>query len=210
MLDLSQSRLAVVGLGYVGLPVAAAFGRCRPVVGFDPSEQRIAALTTGQDVTGEVSSDDLAAARHLAFTTDPMMLRECDVFIIAVPTPVDEAKRPDLSHLDAASRTVGAAMRPGAIVIYESTVYPGCTRDFCAPILAEVSGLALNEDFFLGYSPERANPGDTVHRLATITKVTAGSTPEAAEAIDGLYGEIVTAGTHKAASIEVAEAAKVI
>jgi len=209
-MDLTDARIAVVGLGYVGLPVAAAFARHRAVIGFDPNRTRIAELAEGRDVTGEVSQSELAAARHLRLTDEPADLAGADVYIVAVPTPVDAAKRPDLTHLEAASRTVGAAMRPGAVVVFESTVFPGCTSGVCGPILAATSGLALNEDFFLGYSPERANPGDRAHRLATIVKVTAGSTPEAADAIDALYGEIVEAGTHKASSIEVAEAAKVI
>lgn len=209
-MDLSRTPVAVIGLGYVGLPVATAFGRHRKVVGFDANPARIAALRAGEDVTGEVSAEELAAASHLSLTADPAALADCGVFIVAVPTPVDDANRPDLSALAAASRTVGRAMRAGAVVIYESTVYPGCTREFCAPILAAESGLKLDVDFFIGYSPERANPGDKTHRLATIVKVTAGSTPQAAAAIDALYGEIVRAGTHRAASIEVAEAAKVI
>ncbi|MEM0908588.1 MAG: nucleotide sugar dehydrogenase [Pseudomonadota bacterium] len=207
---LTDATIAVVGLGYVGLPVAVAFGQRQKVVGFDPSQTRVAELSRGEDLTGEVTGEELAAARHLTFTTDPAALAACSVFIVAVPTPVDDAKRPDLRHLEEASKTVGAHMRSGAVVIYESTVFPGCTRDVCAPILARQSGLTLNDGFFIGYSPERANPGDKRHRLATIVKVTAGSTPEIADQIDALYGTIVEAGTHKAASIEVAEAAKVI
>ncbi|GAB5374246.1 MAG: Vi polysaccharide biosynthesis UDP-N-acetylglucosamine C-6 dehydrogenase TviB [Acuticoccus sp.] len=209
-MDLTSTPIAVIGLGYVGLPVAAAFGRHRKVVGFDANPARIAALQAGEDITGEVSAGELGGAAHLTFTAEAAALEGCGIFIVAVPTPVDAANRPDLTHLAAASRTVGRAMGPGAVVVYESTVYPGCTRDFCAPILAAESGLALDQGFFVGYSPERANPGDRTHRLATIVKVTAGSTPEAAAAIDTLYGEIVPAGTHRAASIEVAEAAKVI
>ncbi|MEM9221029.1 MAG: nucleotide sugar dehydrogenase [Pseudomonadota bacterium] len=209
-MDLSSARLAVVGLGYVGLPVAAAFARHRAVVGYDANPARIAALKEGVDGTGEVSPEDLRAAKHLKLTNDAADLADCGIYIVAVPTPVDEAKRPDLSHLAAASKAVGQAMAKGAVVVFESTVYPGCTRNFCGPILADVSGLVLNDGFFLGYSPERANPGDKTHRLATITKVTAGSCADAATAIDALYGEIVPAGTHKASSIEVAEAAKVI
>jgi len=209
-MDLASATIAVIGLGYVGLPVAAAFGQHRATIGFDHNGARIAALRAGHDATGEVDADALAGAAHLTLTADPADLAAASVFIIAVPTPVDSAKRPDLGALEAASRTVGAAMRAGAVVIYESTVYPGCTRDVCGPILAAASGLTLNETFFLGYSPERANPGDRTHRLSTITKVTAGSTPEAADAIDALYREIVPAGTHLAPSLEVAEAAKVI
>ena len=205
-----SGTIAVVGLGYVGLPLAVAFGRHRRVIGFDVSAARVAALAAGRDTTHEVDAADLAAATHLTFTADPEDLAEAEVFIVAVPTPVDAAKRPDLSLLEAASATVGDAMRPGAAVIYESTVFPGCTRGVCVPILERRSGLVLDRDFVVGYSPERVNPGDRAHRLETIVKVTSGSTPEAADAVDALYGEIVTAGTHKAASIEVAEAAKVI
>ncbi len=209
-MDLASATIAVIGLGYVGLPVAAAFGRHRRTIGFDRNAERIAALKAGHDATGEVTAEELSGAAHLTLTADAADLAGASVFIIAVPTPVDDAKRPDLGALKAASRAVGAAMTEGAVVIYESTVFPGCTRDVCGPILAEASGLTLNEGFFLGYSPERANPGDRVHRLSTITKVTAGSTPESAAAIDALYREIVPAGTHLAPSIEVAEAAKVI
>lgn len=209
-MDLTNEKIAVVGLGYVGLPVAAAFARHRAVVGYDANPRRIAALRAGHDVTGEVSPDELAGACHLTLTDDAADLSGCTIFIVAVPTPVDAANRPDLHHLEAATRTVGAALSPGSVVIYESTVYPGCTRNVCGPILARASGLELDEGFFLGYSPERANPGDRDHRLATIVKVTAGSTPEAASAVDALYREIVPAGTHCAPSIEVAEAAKII
>ena len=202
--------IAVIGLGYVGLPLAVAFAATRPVIGFDVDATRVAALKAGTDATREVPSADLAAARHLTFTADPADLAAAEVFIVAVPTPVDAAKRPDLSLLEAASATAGRAMRPGAAVVYESTVFPGCTRNVCVPILERVSGLAFNVDFVVGYSPERVNPGDRAHRLETIVKVTSGSTPEAAAAIDALYAEVVTAGTHSAPSIEVAEAAKVI
>ncbi len=209
-MDLTQSKIAVLGLGYVGLPLAVEFGKHREVLGFDPNRTRIEQLRQGQDRTREVEAEELVAARHLNLTDDPNDLKTCDVFIIAVPTPIDSARQPDLSMLLAASWTVGAAMRSGAVVIYESTVYPGCTREACVPVLEEVSGLKLNTDFYVGYSPERVNPGDKQHRLTTITKVTSGSTAEAADAIDALYKSIVTAGTFKAASIEVAEAAKVI
>lgn len=210
MLDLKGARLGVVGLGYVGLPLAVEFGKTRFVIGFDVSSERVCALRDGIDVTREVEADALAAASYLTFTDDEAELAQADVFIVAVPTPVDEAKRPDLTVLTKATRTVGRAMRRGAVVIYESTVFPGCTERICVPILEQLSGLTVNDGFFVGYSPERVNPGDKRHRLTTITKVTAGSTPEAADAIDALYASIVTAGTHKAASIEVAEAAKVI
>jgi UDP-N-acetyl-D-galactosamine dehydrogenase len=214
-LDLSDARIAVIGLGYVGLPLAAAFGRTRPVIGFDRNPARVAALAAGSDATGEVAADELAAAVHLAFSADPAALAAADVFIVAVPTPVDAAKRPDLSLLLAASESVGAALaaragRPPAVVVYESTVFPGCTRGVCVPALERASGLVCDEGFFVGYSPERVNPGDPAHRLATIVKVTSGSTPQAAAAIDALYASVVTAGTHRAPSIEVAEAAKVI
>jgi UDP-N-acetyl-D-glucosamine/UDP-N-acetyl-D-galactosamine dehydrogenase len=214
-MDLSGGRIAVIGLGYVGLPLAVEFGKRRPVIGFDLNAQRVAALAAGRDATGEVEPDELAAATHLVCTDDPARLADADVFIVAVPTPVDAAKRPDLDLVVRASETVGAALKARraatpAVVVYESTVFPGCTREVCVPVLERASGLAFNAGFFVGYSPERVNPGDKAHRLATIVKVTSGSTPEAADAIDALYREIVTAGTHKAASIEVAEAAKVI
>ncbi|MEM6849239.1 MAG: nucleotide sugar dehydrogenase [Pseudomonadota bacterium] len=210
MADLDDARLAVVGLGYVGLPLAVEFGKVRPVIGFDVCEDRINGLRAGVDATREVGADDLAAAEKLTFTSDIGLLAQGEVFVVAVPTPVDDAQRPDLKFLISASETVGWAMKKGAVVIYESTVFPGCTEQVCVPILERTSGLKYNEDFFVGYSPERANPGDKAHRLTTITKVTAGSTPEIADAVDRLYGSIITAGTHKAGSIEVAEAAKVI
>lgn len=209
-MDLTNKTIAVIGLGYVGLPLAVEFGKIRPVVGFDIRPGRIAELRDGQDSTGEVESDGLQAASALRYSSSPDDLSECGVFIVSVPTPIDQAKRPDLTLLERASETVGAAMSKGAVVIYESTVYPGCTREVCVPILERVSGLKFNEDFFVGYSPERINPGDKDRRLPSIVKVTSGSTPAAATAIDALYASIVTAGTHKAASIEVAEAAKVI
>jgi UDP-N-acetyl-D-galactosamine dehydrogenase len=200
----------VIGLGYVGLPLAVAFGRRRPVTGFDIDDRRIAELRRWHDSTREVSADDLAAATSLDLASDPAALRDCGVFIVTVPTPVDSTRRPDLGPLLSASRLVGEALQPGDVVVYESTVYPGCTREVCVPVLEERSGLKLNEGFFVGYSPERINPGDPARRLADITKVTSGSTPAAARAVDLLYAGIVTAGTHMAASIEVAEAAKVI
>ena len=206
----AQSRIAVIGLGYVGLPLAVAFGASRSVTGFDVKQARIDSLKAGRDTTGEVAEAELAAAAHLRFTSDVGDLAGTDVFIVTVPTPVDRTNRPDLTPLRRASETVGAVLRPGNVVIYESTVYPGCTEEFCVPILEQASGLVFNRDFFAGYSPERINPGDSLHRLASITKVTSGSTPEAAEAIDGLYASVITAGTHRAPSIRVAEAAKVI
>ena len=209
-MKLDHLRIAVVGLGYVGLPLAIEFGKTRPVTGFDSKAARVAELRCGKDHTREVGPHDFDAARHIAFSSDAADLRDCGIFIVTVPTPIDKANRPDLGNLIRASETVGKAMSKGAVVIYESTVYPGCTREVCIPVLERCSGLKLNEDFFAGYSPERINPGDREHRLADIMKVTSGSTPEAAAAIDALYAGIITAGTHKAPSMEVAEAAKVI
>lgn len=204
------ARVAVIGLGYVGLPLAVEFGKSRAVLGFDINTSRIEQLRSGHDGTLEVTTDELSAAGHLSYSCDVKDLIECDVFILTVPTPIDAANRPDLRPLLMASETVGRAMRPGATVIYESTVYPGCTEEVCVPALEKASGLKFNVDFFCGYSPERINPGDKTHRLPDIRKVTSGSTPEVAEAVDALYAEIVRAGTHKASSIKVAEAAKVI
>jgi UDP-N-acetyl-D-galactosamine dehydrogenase len=209
-MKLEDLKLAVVGLGYVGLPLAVEFGRKRPVVGFDINARRIEQLRSGEDITLETSREELAAATHLSFTTELAALRECSCFIVTVPTPIDEHKRPDLTPLIKASETVGKVLKRGDIVIYESTVYPGCTEEDCVPVLERVSGLRFNEDFFCGYSPERINPGDKQHRVTTIRKVTSGSTPQVADVVDGLYNEIVTAGTHRAESIKVAEAAKVI
>jgi UDP-N-acetyl-D-galactosamine dehydrogenase len=209
-MKLDDKTIAVIGLGYVGLPLALEFARTRPVVGFDIRRERIDELLAGRDATREVDPDDLRGAGKLTLTDDPEALGRCGIFIVTVPTPVDRANRPDLRPLVRATETVGRALREGGVVIYESTVFPGCTREVCVPILERLSGLRLNESFYVGYSPERANPGDRQHRLATITKVTSGSTPEAADAIDALYASIVPAGTHKASSIEVAEAAKVI
>lgn len=200
----------MVGLGYVGLPLAVEFGKHRPVIGFDIKHERIAELQAGRDTTLEVDDAELAAAKGLEFTTDSAALQNCNVYIVTVPTPVDEHRRPDLTWLLAASELIGHTLRPGDIVIYESTVYPGATEEDCVPVLEAASGLAFNQDFFVGYSPERINPGDKEHRVATIRKVTAGSTPEVADKVDALYASIVTAGTHKAPSIKVAEAAKVI
>lgn len=205
-----QAPIAVIGLGYVGLPLAVEFGKTRRVLGFDISEERVAELSRGHDRTREVAPDDLAEAKRLTFSTDPGDLREASIFIVTVPTPVDAHKRPDLRALLSASETVGQALKAGDIVIYESTVYPGTTEEECVPVLERASGLRFNTDFFCGYSPERANPGDKAHRLTTIRKVTAGSTPAVADMVDRLYASIVTAGTHKADSIRVAEAAKVI
>jgi len=208
--DMENETVAVIGLGYVGLPLAVEFGKTRPTLGFDIHQERVEELRGGRDSTREVDPAELAQAKHLSFSSTPADLKKCRYFIVAVPTPVDLANRPDLRILYEASKTVGQAMGKGAYVIYESTVYPGCTRNYCVPILERFSGLKMNEDFFVGYSPERINPGDRVHRLTMITKVTSGSTPEAAQMVDALYASIIPAGTHKAPSIEVAEAAKVI
>jgi UDP-N-acetyl-D-galactosamine dehydrogenase len=210
MQNLRKCRIAVLGLGYVGLPLAVEFGRRLTTVGFDLKPARIAQLRSGRDATLEVSRAELKAARHLVFTSSLKDLRRCDVFIVTVPTPIDDYKRPDLTPLVRASESIGKVLRKGAVVIYESTVYPGCTEEVCVPILERESGLKFNRDFFAGYSPERINPGDKEHRLTSIRKVTAGSTPEVAEFVDKLYASIITAGTHKASSIRVAEAAKVI
>jgi UDP-N-acetyl-D-galactosamine dehydrogenase len=203
-------RIAVIGLGYVGLPLAAAFGRRYRTVGFDIDGKRIAELRGHHDHTLEMSTDELKASDQLEFTDDARALSDCNVFIVTVPTPIDEYKRPDLRPLESASRTVGSAIRRGGVAIYESTVYPGATEEVCVPIIEQASGLKFNEDFFAGYSPERINPGDREHRLETILKVTSGSTPEAADFVDALYRSIIAAGTHKTSSIRVAEAAKVI
>src|SRR5690554_6122805 len=210
LMSLQQVRLGIIGLGYVGLPLAAEFGKYRPVVGFDIDSQRIEELRSGVDQTLEVSSAELAAAQQLTFSADPEDLRDCNVYIVTVPTPINGQKQPDLTPLISASRTLGQVVGQGDIVIYESTVYPGATEEDCIPVIEQVSGLVFNRDFFAGYSPERINPGDKVHRVTTIKKVTSGSTPEVADLVDALYGEIITAGTHKADSIRVAEAAKVI
>jgi len=206
----SGRPLAVIGLGYVGLPLAVEFGKHRPVIGFDIKPDRIAELRGGRDRTREVSPEELAEARHLTLTADQTDLSAATIFIVTVPTPIDAHKRPDLIPLIKASETVGRALKKGDIVIYESTVYPGATEEDCVPVLQRVSGLTYNVDFFCGYSPERINPGDKAHRLTTIRKVTSGSTPEIADKVDALYASIVTAGTYKAESIRVAEAAKVI
>ncbi len=209
-MNLRRCRIGLIGLGYVGLPLAVEFGKHFDTVGFDVKPDRIAELEAGRDSTLEVSRRELAAAEHLSFTCDPAELRRCRVFIVTVPTPIDIYKRPDLRPLITASITVGKALKKGDVVVYESTVYPGCTEEVCVPILARESGLRFNDGFFVGYSPERINPGDKEHRLTTIKKVTSGSTAAAAEFIDSLYRAIITAGTHRASSIKVAEAAKVI
>jgi len=210
MMKQHEIRLAIIGLGYVGLPLAVEFGKHRPTVGFDVNKARVAELVGGEDRTLEVGAEELAAAVDLRFTSDTVDLAECNCFIVCVPTPIDKHKRPDLTPLLRASETVGKALKPGALVIYESTVYPGATEEDCVPVLERVSGLRFNTDFYAGYSPERINPGDKTHRLTNIRKVTSGSTPEAAALVDALYNEVVSVGTHPASSIRVAEAAKVI
>lgn len=207
---MSNIKLAIVGLGYVGLPLAVEFGKKRPVVGFDIAAKRINELQAGHDHTLETEPEELRDAKFLTFSTNPEDLRKCNVFIVTVPTPIDEHKRPDLTPLIRASETIGKVLKVGDIVIYESTVYPGATEEDCVPVLEKFSGLTFNRDFYAGYSPERINPGDKEHRVTTIRKVTSGSTPEIANVVDALYNEIIVAGTHKAPSIKVAEAAKVI
>ena len=205
-----SAKVALIGLGYVGLPLAVEFGKHYDTVGFDVKQSRLDALRRGEDPTLETSPEELAAAVKLKYSGNPDDLRDRDVFIVTVPTPVDPYNRPDLTPLYRASETVGSVMRPGALVIYESTVYPGCTEEECVPRLEQFSGLKFNRDFFCGYSPERINPGDREHTLTKILKITSGSTPEAADAVDALYNSILTRGTHKASSLKVAEAAKVI
>jgi UDP-N-acetyl-D-galactosamine dehydrogenase len=210
VLNLRNCRVGVVGLGYVGLPLAVEFGKHFDTVGFDIKQDRIAELKAGRDSTLETDRSELRAATRLTFTTDIKDLKRCRVFIVTVPTPIDEYKRPDLTPLVKSSESVGKVLKKGDVVIYESTVYPGCTEEVCVPILERESGLKFNVDFFAGYSPERINPGDKEHRLTTIRKITSGSTPEVAKFVDSLYRSIIKAGTHQASSIRVAEAAKVI
>ncbi len=208
--NLKDLRIGVIGLGYVGLPLAVEFGKKYPTVGFDLKMSRIAALRDGHDATLELTHEELKEASKLSFTTETEDLRACNFYVVTVPTPIGDSNRPVLTPLKLASETLGDVIGPGDVVVFESTVYPGATEEFCAPILEERSGLTLNKDFFVGYSPERINPGDKAHRLTSILKVTSGSTPEAAEFINAVYRSIVTAGTHLASSIKVAEAAKVI
>lgn len=210
MLQLKDLNLAIIGLGYVGLPLAVEFGKHRSVVGFDINQPRINALRSGHDSTLEVSDEELKQSAHLSYSADLSELAACNTFIVTVPTPIDEYNQPDLTPLIKASESIGKVLKKGDIVIYESTVYPGATEEDCVPVLERVSGLTFNVDFFAGYSPERINPGDKEHRVTTIKKVTSGSTPEIADLVDALYNQIITAGTHKASSIKVAEAAKVI
>ena len=210
MLQLSDLKIAIIGLGYVGLPLAVEFGKQLPVVGFDIQQKRIQELQSGQDHTLEVSPEELKQAIHLSYSANLDDLRSCNFFIVTVPTPIDEFKQPDLTPLIKASTSIGKVLKKGDVVVYESTVYPGATEEACIPVLEQVSGLKFNQDFFAGYSPERINPGDKLHRVTNILKVTSGSTPEVADFVDAVYQLIVTAGTHKAPSIKVAEAAKVI
>lgn len=209
-MQLQDVKLAIVGLGYVGLPLAVEYGKKRDVLGFDINQKRIAELRSGVDHTLEVSSEELKEAAHLRFSAEGAELGQCNFFIVTVPTPIDEYKQPDLTPLVKASETIGKVLKKGDIVVYESTVYPGATEEVCVPVLEKFSGLKYNVDFYAGYSPERINPGDKQHRVSTIKKVTSGSTPEVADLVDELYRTIIVAGTHKASSIRVAEAAKVI
>jgi len=210
MLDLKTTKIGIIGLGYVGLPLAVEFGKLYPTLGLDLKEERIQELASGKDSTLEVTGNELAETNQLSFTSSPEALAGCNVFIVTVPTPIDTQKRPDLSYLESASETVGRLIKKGDIVIYESTVFPGATEEVCIPVVESVSGLEYNKDFFAGYSPERINPGDKEHKVRSILKVTSGSTPETAAFVDELYSSVITAGTHLASSIRVAEAAKVI
>lgn len=210
MLPDKDIRIAIIGLGYVGLPLAVEFGKKYETIGYDIRAERVAELREGRDSTRECSQEELAEPKRLTYTTALQDIKDCNVYIVTVPTPIDETKRPDLSPLKRASEAVGSVLKRGDVVIYESTVYPGCTEEDCVPILEKASGLKFNQDFFCGYSPERINPGDKERRLPTIKKVTSGSTPETADFVDRLYASIITAGTHKAPSIKVAEASKVI
>ncbi|CAM4404353.1 hypothetical protein F901_01143 [Acinetobacter dispersus] len=209
-MQLAELKIAIIGLGYVGLPLAVEFGKKTPVVGFDIHQKRIDELKSGQDHTLEVTPEELSQARNLSYSADLEDLKSCNFFIVTVPTPVDEVNRPDLTPLRKASETLGKVIKKGDIVVYESTVYPGATEEVCIPVLEKISGLKFNQDFFAGYSPERINPGDKVNTLTKIKKITSGSTPEIADKVDAVYASIITAGTHKASSIKVAEAAKVI
>jgi len=209
-MDFKNKTIAIIGLGYVGLPLAVEFGKTRAVVGFDINKKRIQELINGQDRTLEVSSEELKLSKYLSYSSDINTLKSASVFIVTVPTPIDQANRPDLTPLVKASETVGGALKKDDVVIYESTVYPGCTEEVCVPTLEKASGLKFNVDFYCGYSPERINPGDKINTLTKIKKITSGSTPDVAAAVNDLYASIITAGTHQAANIKVAEAAKVI
>ena len=208
--DIKNLRIGIVGLGYVGLPLAVEFGKQYPTVGFDINADRVAELEAGEDATLECSSEELAEAKHLSYTCSTDAVANCNFYVVTVPTPIGDSNRPLLTPLKMASQTLSGVIKKGDIVVYESTVYPGATEEFCVPLLEKESGLKMNRDFFVGYSPERINPGDKEHRLPSILKVTSGSTPEVAEFVDQVYKSIITAGTHKASSIKVAEAAKVI
>ena len=208
--DINKLRIGIIGLGYVGLPLAVEFGKKYPTVGFDINTGRIAELSSGVDSTLECSSEELAEVTQLDYSSNPADIEDCNFYIVTVPTPIGDSNRPLLTPLKAASKLLGTVIKEGDVVVYESTVYPGATEDFCVPFLEQESGLKMNEDFYIGYSPERINPGDKEHRLPSILKVTSGSTPEAADYVDSVYASIITAGTHKASSIKVAEAAKVI
>lgn len=210
MINLDKSTIAIIGLGYVGLPLAAEFGKTRQVIGFDINKKRVAELKGGDDRTLELSPEELKLAKHLKFTTDMSVLKNAQVFIVTVPTPIDICNRPDLTFLVNATVLVGKSLKKGDVIIYESTVYPGCTEEVCIPLLEKNSGLKFNQDFYCGYSPERINPGDKVNTLTKIKKITSGSTPEVADAVDALYASIIIAGTYKVNNIKVAEAAKVI
>ena len=210
MLQLSELKIAIIGLGYVGLPLAVEFGKKVPVMGFDIHQKRIDELQSGQDHTLEVSPKELKQATHLSYTTNLQQLADCNFFIVTVPTPIDEFKQPDLTPLVKASESIARVLKKGDVVVYESTVYPGATEEVCIPVLEKNSGLKFNQDFYAGYSPERINPGDKLHRVTNILKITSGSTPAVADYVDQVYNLIIEAGTHKAASIKVAEAAKVI
>lgn len=208
--ELSKIKIGVIGLGYVGLPLAVEFGKKLPVVGYDVNLRRIDELRQGKDHTLEVSDDELKEATNLRYTAELDELESCNFFIVTVPTPIDDSKQPDLTPLIRASESIAKVLRAGDVVVYESTVYPGATEEVCVPILEKNSGLVFNQDFYVGYSPERINPGDKTHRVSTILKVTSGSTPEVADYVDEVYQQVIVAGTHKASSIKVAEAANVI
>jgi UDP-N-acetyl-D-glucosamine/UDP-N-acetyl-D-galactosamine dehydrogenase len=210
MLQISELKIAIIGLGYVGLPLAVEFGKKVPVIGFDIHQKRIDELKSGQDHTLEVSPEELAQSTHLSYSATLEDLKDCNFFIVTVPTPIDEFKQPDLTPLIKASQSIAQVLKKGDVVVYESTVYPGATEETCIPVLEKYSGLKFNQDFYAGYSPERINPGDKLHRVTNILKITSGSTPEVADFVDNVYNLIIEAGTHKAASIKVAEAAKVI
>ena len=210
MLSLDDTKIAIIGLGYVGLPLAVEFAKKIPVLGFDINQARVDELRSGKDATLEISEEELSEAEYLSYSSEVDDLKESNVYIVTVPTPIDKHKKPDLTPLEKASFMLGGVISKGDVVIYESTVYPGATEEVCIPIIEKQSGLVFNKDFFAGYSPERINPGDKEHRLSNILKITSGSTPEVADYVDNLYKSIIIAGTHKASSLKVAEAAKVI